>query len=160
MQKGILIDKATVRIRMIPVKPRPGLKELTCHVYPRFGHPKERIVQSICDAVGGETVYFKVTDPFNLDFSTIPVYDWKGRRMAASENGCSTGLLTYLYDILLRTSGPNVRTPITVFGEDRVEWKCEFESGDDENQTTDREPDASTAGEPGQALDGQPVADF
>lgn len=86
-----------ITVTLTPEHPKPG--DLTHHrtVYGRFGSPRERLVQAICDVIGGHTVYFILRTQDNHEV-VVPVVSWKMPLYCG--NGDSSGLLCHLAERL------------------------------------------------------------
>jgi hypothetical protein len=130
-----------VAATLTPEKPWPGSKPATVRVYARFGRVKERTVQEICDAVGGDAVYFEFKTPDGKYL--MPVVAWK--RPAFAGNGDSCGLLTRAADAL-KLAADNSWT-IVVYGSARRRWLVDFHMirASAARDALDMEPDSNGA---------------
>lgn len=86
-----------ITVTLTPEHPKPG--DLVHHrtVYGRFGSSRERLVQAICDAIGGHAVYFALKTQNNHEV-VVPVVSWKMPLYCG--NGESAGLLAQLAELL------------------------------------------------------------
>ena len=134
---------------LAPERARPGAKPGSVHVYARFGRVKERTVQEICDAVGGEAVYFEFADEAGGKY-TLPVVSWKRRAFAG--NGDSGGLLVKAADALKLAADRGWKT--VVYGSARVRMTVEFHMvrASARRDALDMEPDSAGAPRPAGSL--------
>ena len=141
MSSQLSFGTMDVAATLTPEKPRPGAKPATVHVYARFGRVRERTVQEICDAVGGDAVYFEFKTPHGVYL--IPVVSWK--RPSYAGNGDCTGLLTRAADALKLAVDSG--WPIVVYGSARVRWLVEFRMirASAARDALDMEPDSNGA---------------
>lgn len=87
-----------ITVTLTPEHPKPG--DLVHHrtIYGRFGSSRERLVQAICDVIGGHTVYFILKTQDSKHEVVVPVVSWKMPMYCG--NGDSSGLLSHLAELL------------------------------------------------------------
>lgn len=92
-------ETGDITVTLTPEHPKPG--DLVHHrtVYGRFGSPRERLVQTICDAVGGHVVYFVLTTLDGKREIIVPVVSWKMPLYGGNGDEAS-GLLSQLAELL------------------------------------------------------------
>ena len=118
---AITFGQQDIVATLTPEKPRPGAKPVQVRVYARFGRVRERLVAEICDAVGGEAVYFELKSAVHRYL--FPVITWK--RPAYAGKGPNSGLLVRAAD-MLKIAADNPRWTVTAFGSARVRWTVTF----------------------------------
>jgi hypothetical protein len=150
-----MIDTSKEVIKIKLTSPSGEVRETK--VYTRFtSDAHSRVVQAICDLIGGAVVYFRFKTDSGISQTTIPVYDRRSPAMVggARNNSGYLGPLTLVFD--------SRGTTMTVFGESRVEWTLATESLDESGTELDYGPehsdDPSLAGDP--AKDGNLAAEF
>ena len=87
-----------ITVTLTPEHLKPGEGPVHRTVYGRFGSPRERLVQAICDAIGGHAVYFALKTQDNKHEVVVPVVSWKMPLYCG--NGETTGLLAQLAELL------------------------------------------------------------
>ena len=110
-------------VAMAPERPRPGLKPMERRVFPQYSRVRERLVQEICDAVGGECVYIEIRDGADGGLlHLVPVAGWRRPVMAGTESQSGT-LATVA--VLVKTAHDG-GCRIVAYGSDRVRWTLDF----------------------------------
>ena len=145
MSAGFSFGQSDVVVTMTPEKPRPGLKPMVRKAYARFGKLKERTVQELCQAVGGNCVYIEIA--CRACVHTIPVPSWT----RAEDVGLGDrGALAYVADALhtammLQAAASGVS--VVAYGSDRVRWTLSFanERQSAARDVMDAEPDSAGA---------------
>ena len=127
-----------VLVTLEPVKPVRGLKPMTRRIYSRYGRTRERTVQEMCDAIGGDVVYVEVQ--VGSGNVVVPVHSWRRRAFAGSAD--EGGRLTYAADLLLDCANGNL--PVVVYGADRIRWKLSLSNikQSSARDALDAEPDS------------------
>lgn len=141
MSSQLSFGAMDVAATLTPEKPRPGAKPMTVHVYSRFGRVRERTVQEICDAVGGDAVYFEFKTPHGTYL--MPVVAWK--RPAYAGNGDNGGLLVRAADALKLAVDSG--WTVAVYGSARKRWLVDFHMirASAARDALDMEPDSNGA---------------
>lgn len=142
MSSQLSFGAMDVAATLTPEKPRPGAKPVTVRVYSRFGRVRERTVQEICDAVGGDAVYFEFKT-LRGDTHLMPVVAWK--RPSYAGNGNRPGLLTRTADAL--KLAVDCGWTIVVYGSARKRWLVDFHMirASAARDALDMEPDSNGA---------------
>lgn len=147
------ISKEVIEIKLTS----PSGETRETKVYTRFtSDAHSRVVQAICDLIGGAVVYFRFKSDSGKSHTTVPVYDRRSPAMIGGVRG-NSGYLGSLATMF------NPRgSAMTVFGESRVEWTLATESLDESGTELDYGPehsdDPSLAGD--SAKDGNLAAEF
>lgn len=138
---SLTFGQSDIIATLTPEKPRPGAKPMSVRAYARFGRIRERLVQEICDAVGGEAVYLEFRAPGGT--TLMPVVSWKRPRFAG--NGESGGYLVHAADALKIASDKG--WTITAYGSARRRWTVAFSTvrGSAARDALDMEPDSQGA---------------
>lgn len=149
----ITFGQGDITVTMSPERPRPGDKPVAVKAYGRFARAKERMVQEICDAIGGDAVYFEILQqlPGEPDRRhVIPVVAWKRARFGG--NGDNSGGLTYVAETLQTADGAGCG--IVAYGSARKRWTLKFATSrlSATRDALDAEPDS--AGSPVIAVPG------
>lgn len=118
---AITFGQQDIVATLTPERPRPGAKPVQVRVYARFGRVRERLVAEICDAVGGEAVYFEFKSPARRYL--LPVISWK--RPDYAGKGSSSGWLVHAAD-MLKAAADGPEWTVTAFGSARVRWTVAF----------------------------------
>lgn len=150
-----MIDTSKEVIKIKLTSPSGETRETK--VYTRFtSDAHSRVVQAICDLIGGTVVYFRFKSDSGKSHTTVPVYDRRSPTMIGGVRSSSgyLGPLTSVFD--------SRGSAMTVFGESRVGWTLATESLDESGTELDYGPehsdDPSLAGDP--AKDGNLAAGF
>lgn len=150
-----MIDTSKEVIKIKLTSPSGETRETK--VYTRFtSDAHSRVVQAVCDLIGGAVVYFRFKSGSGNSRTTIPVYDRRSPAMVGGtrNNPGYLGPLTSAFD--------SRGSAMTVFGESRAEWTLATESLDESGTELDYGPehsdDPSLAGE--LAKDGNLAAEF
>lgn len=112
-----VFGQSDMAVLLEPEKPGRGRKPVERRVYSRYGKAKERTVQEICDAAGGDVVYFEA-DVRGAPV-TIPVHTW--RRSRYSGTSSMTGWIVHVADFIQACADKGHQ--VVVYGADRVRWK-------------------------------------
>ena len=132
-----MIDTSKEVIKIKLTSPSGETRETK--VYTRFTlDARSRVVQAICDLVGGTVVYFRFkSDNEEGCHITVPVFDRRSPTMIGNTQR-SSGYLSSL------TRAFDARgSAMTIFGESRVEWTLETESLDESDTELDYGPEHS-----------------
>lgn len=136
----VAFGQSDIVATLAPKRPGPGRKPVTRRVYGRYGRPRERLVQEICEAVarGGSCVYFAIAAAGG-DI-VVPVPEWK-LPAAVGTNG-SSGTLAPVADVLRTAAEHNLA--VEVFSADRERWTLDLqnERNSAARDALDAEPDS------------------
>ena len=150
-----MIDTSKEVIKIKLTSPSGEVRETK--VYTKFAmDARSRIVQAICDLVGGTMVYFRFKSNSERSYVTIPVHDRRSPIMIGDARGDLYGSLAMLGSMFNERGHA-----LTVFGESRIEWSLATESADEPNTELDygpEHPDDLPPGSP--ATDGDLVRKF
>lgn len=131
-----MIDTSKEVIKIKLTSPSGETRETK--VYTRFtSDARSRVVQAICDLIGGAVVYFRFKSDSGNSHTTIPVYDRRSTAMIGSARNIS-GHLSSLAPVL-----DSRGSAVTVFGESRVGWTLATESLDESGTELDYGPEHS-----------------
>ena len=147
------ISKEVIEIKLTS----PSGETRETKVYTRFtSDAQSRVVQAICDLIGGSGVYFRFKSDSGKSRTTVPVYDRRSPAMIGGARGSSgcLGSLASMFD--------SHGSSMTVFGESRVEWTLATESLDESGTELDYGPEHSDNPSPAEtsAKDGNLAAEF
>jgi hypothetical protein len=150
-----MIDTSKEVIKIKLTSPSGETRETK--VYTKFtSDANSRVVQAICDLIGGAVVYFRFKSDRGDSHTTVPVYDRRSTAMIGGARN-SFGYLGSLASVF-----DSRGSTMTVFGESRVEWTLATESLDESGTELDYGPehsdDPSLAGDP--TKDGNLAAEF
>ena len=109
--------QSDVVVNLEPVKATRGRKPMSRRIYSRYGRLKERTVQELCDAIGGDVVYLEAEVAGGM--AMVPVHSW-GRTQFAGTSG-APGQLTLAADFLQACMVNNL--PVVAYGAERFKWK-------------------------------------
>lgn len=112
--------QSDVVVTMTPERPRPGLKPMSRRIYVRFGKARERTVQELCGAIGGECVYLEFKAGKTVH--TLPIPSWN--RYEDLGSGGSGGRLANVANIIQNVLADGI-APVA-YGSDRVRWILSF----------------------------------
>lgn len=130
--------QSDVIVTMTPEKPRPGLKPMVRRAYARFGSLRERTVQELCQAIGGDCVYVEFSKG-NVTH-TVAVPSWN--QADDLDGGYGQGRLSHVADALHHAALNGVTA--VAYGSDRVRWTLSFanERQSAARDVLDAEPDS------------------
>ena len=109
--------QSDVVVTLDPVKASRGRKPMSRRIYARYGRLRERTVQELCDAIGGDVVYLEAETARGR--AMVPVHSW-GRTQFAGTSA-SPGQLTQAAEFLRVCMSNGL--PVVAYGAERVEWK-------------------------------------
>lgn len=133
--------QSDVVVNLEPVKASRGRKPMSRRIYSRYGRLKERTVQELCDAIGGDVVYLEAQVAGGR--AMMPVHSW-GRTKYAGTSG-NPGQLTYAADFLQACMAKDI--PVVAYGAERFRWKLSVANVEQSSarDALDAESDSPTA---------------
>ena len=137
-------------VTLTPERPGRGLKPIVRTVYARYGNAKERTVQEICTAVGGNCVYIE----FDGGRHTLPVPSWRHQADVGANDECR-GTLSTAADVIQSAMSARPDAAPVAYGSSRVRWKVAIANvrNPGASDALDAEPDS--VGSPGVPFGGR-----
>lgn len=131
-----MIDTSKEVIKIKLTSPSGEVRETK--VYTNFTmDAHSRVVQAICDLVGGTVVYFRFRSDSGK-YTTVPVHDRRSPIMIGDARDTLHGSLATLESMFNERGHA-----LTVFGESRIRWSLTAESADESNTELDYGPEHS-----------------
>ena len=109
--------QSDVVVNLEPVKASRGRKPMSRRIYSRYGRLRERTVQELCDAIGGDVVYLEAEIAGGR--TMMPVHSWRRTRFAGTP--ANPGQLTQAAEFLQECMANDL--PVVAYGAERVQWK-------------------------------------
>lgn len=132
-----MIDTSKEVIKIKLTSPSGEVRETK--VYTRFtSDAHSRVVQAICDLIGGTVVYFRFRSNSGKSCITVPVHDRRSSIMTGDARDLPHGSLATLESMFNERGHA-----LTVFGESRIRWSLTAESADESNTELDYGPEHS-----------------
>lgn len=132
-----MIDTSKEVIKIKLTSPSGEVRETK--VYTKFAMDAcSRVVQAVCDLVGGTVVYFRFRSDSGKSCITVPVHDRRSPIMIGDARETLYGTLATLGSMFNERGHA-----LTVFGESRIRWSLTTESADESDTELDYGPEHS-----------------